>query len=100
MVNALTSPVSSAATTNVPKACHQCPPTNSQDRAIACVPPATLNHERLDSLRQPDADIDARDDVQGQLGHGRQPDQRNITTPASAASARVESEAFRRRSSE
>jgi single-stranded DNA-binding protein len=38
VITELTTPMISHATTSVPKACHQCPPTNSQDRPIAWVP--------------------------------------------------------------
>jgi hypothetical protein len=43
------------ATTSVPKACHQCPPTNSQDRPIAWVPrrPSTTSASMLTANRTP-----------------------------------------------
>jgi hypothetical protein len=55
VITELTTPMISHATTRVPKACHQCPPTNSQDRPIAWVPrrPSTTSASTLTTNRTP-----------------------------------------------
>src|SRR5215211_6301775 len=74
VITAFTTPVSRPATTRAPKACHQWPPTSSQERPMAWHPVA-LDHQRLDTDGQPHPDVDARDDEQDQPGDGGQPDQ-------------------------
>jgi hypothetical protein len=55
VITALTMPVSRPATTRVPKACHQCPPTSPQERPMASVPrrPSTTSASMLTHSRIP-----------------------------------------------
>src|SRR5512132_4251080 len=50
VITAFTTPVSKPATTRAPKACHQWPPTSSQDRPMAWVPRRPSTTEWTEAL--------------------------------------------------